>query len=128
MRDTQTSHFWVGYFPTMQRVAEYFAEVYGEDREDTPLSQFARDQEVEFYDHDFIEYGFSEEATTVEGLFAGYSYHEQWAAELARRVADVGLTGVNMFVFINQEEIEKPKSVEGDGCWLRYLGTIRYRI
>ena len=128
MRNTETSHFWVGHFPTAQRVSEYFAEVYDEDDETTPLSQFARDQGVSYYDHDFIEYGFSEKATPIERLFAGYSYHEQWAAELARRVADAGLTGVNMFVFITEEEIESPKSVQGDGYWLHYLGTIRYRI
>ena len=128
MRNTETSHFWVGHFPAALRVGEYFAEVYGEDDEDTPISLFARDQGVEYYDHDCIEYGFSEKAVPVEELFAGYSYHEQWAAELTRRVADLELTGVNMFVFINQEQIEKPGSVQGDGYWLRYLGTIKYRI
>jgi len=128
VRKTETSHFWVGHFPAEQQVGEYFAEAYNEDDEDTPISLFARDQGVEYYDHDFIEYGFSKKAVPAEELFTGYSYHEQWATELARRVADQGLTGMNMFVFINQEQIEKPASVQGDGYWLRYLGTIKYRI
>jgi hypothetical protein len=48
MRETETSHFWVGHFPDAL-VAAYFAEVWDdddEDREHTPLSAFARDQGV----------------------------------------------------------------------------------
>jgi hypothetical protein len=47
---------------------------------------------------------------------------------LARRVAAAGLSGVNFFVFISQAEIERPRSVDGVGYWLRYMGTIEYRI
>ena len=131
MRETETSHFWIGHFPSLQRVADYFAEVYDdddEDREDTPLSAFARDQGASWYDHDFLEYGFGEECASVEELVAGYSYHEQWQDELARRAAQAGLTGLNMFVFINQDQIESPRSVRGDDYALEYLGTITYRI
>lgn len=131
MPDTQTSHFWLGQFPNEERVAEYVAEVYDdddEDREHTPLSQFARDQGEPWYDHDFMEHGFEENAKSVEDLVNGYSYYEQWSAELARRAAEAGLTKVNMLLFISKDEIEKPRSVEGDGYNLHYMGTIEYRI
>jgi hypothetical protein len=130
MRSTETSHFWVGRF-SEAIAADYFTEVWDEDDEDrehTPLSAFARDQGVKWYDHDFIEYGFSEGAGSIEELVAGYSYSDQWAAELARRAAAAGLSGVNFFVFISEDEIERPRSVHGDGYWLHYLGTIKYRI
>lgn len=128
MRKTITSHFWVGHFPDGRRAGKYFAETYDEDGDDTPVSPFARDQGETWYDHDFLEYGFSKSANSIEKLVSGYSYSEQWAAEVARRVADAGLTGVNMFVFIDKGEVAKPRSVKGDGYWLHYLGTIRYRI
>lgn len=126
MRDKETSHFWVGHVPE-QVAGEYFVETYGEDRETTPVSAFARDQGVVWYDHDFLEYGWGT-APTIQELVAGYSYSDQWAEELARRVATAGLTGVNFFVFISQDEIEQPRSVDGVGYWLRYMGTIEYRI
>jgi hypothetical protein len=112
-------------------VDEYFAEVYDdndEDREHTPLSLFARDQDEKWYDHDFLEYGFGEGARSIEELAAGYSYHEQWSGVLAHRAAQAGLNGMNMFVFINEEEIDQPKSTRGDDYWLEYLGTITYQI
>jgi hypothetical protein len=80
MRKTETSHFWIGRFPDIKRMADYFSEVYNEDDEDrqrTPFSHFAQDQGATWYDHDFLEYGFSEDCTTVEELVTGYSYHEQ---------------------------------------------------
>ena len=129
--DMETSHFWVGRFSSMQQLAGYFAEVYDdedEDREQTPLSGFARDMGETWYDHDFLEYAYGEACATVEELADGYSYHEQWAAELARRTTDAGLTGVNTIVFISRDQIEHPRSIEGDGYVLHYLGTIGYLI
>lgn len=127
MGETETSHFWVGHLPG-SLASIYFAEVYDEDRERTPLSAFARDQGEKWYDHDFLEFGFSAAAGSVEELVAGYSYSDQWAAELARRAAGAGLSGINWFAFISEGEVERPRSVQGDGYWVRYLGTITYRI
>lgn len=131
MQDMETSHFWLGHFASEKRVADYLVEVYDEedeDREHTPLSQFACDQGETWYDHDFLEHGFQENAPSVEDLVDGYSYSEQWSAELARRAAEGGLTQVNTLVFISEDQIQKPRSAEGDGYRLHYLGTITYRI
>jgi hypothetical protein len=127
MRDTVTSHFWLGHFPNEGRVAEYFKEVYGDD-DDEPISQFARDQGAKWYDHDFMGHGFKKDAKCVEDLVNGYSYCEQWSAEIVRRAAEAGLSEVNTLIFISKDEIDKPRSVDGDGYSLRYVGTIRYRI
>ncbi|MEZ6143727.1 MAG: immunity 22 family protein [Zavarzinella sp.] len=127
MRETETSHFWVGHFPAAL-ASTYFAEVYEVDRDETPLSAFARDQGERFYDHDFLEYGFSDTAGSAEELVAGYSYSDQWGAEFARRVAAAGLSEVNWFAFISEDEIDRPRSVQGDGYWYHYLGTINYPI
>jgi hypothetical protein len=130
VRKTETSHFWVGHFS--KALAEtYTAEVYDpddEDREHTPLSAFARDQGEKWYDHDRLEYGFSPRPKRVEKLVEGYSYSDQWGAELAKRATEAGLTEINWFAFISKGEISKPCSIQGDGYWLHYLGTIRYCI
>ncbi|MBL8854390.1 MAG: immunity 22 family protein [Planctomycetaceae bacterium] len=112
-------------------MSEYLEEIYDEDdedREQTPLSQFARDQGETWYDHDFMAHGFKKNAKSVEDLVNGYSYFEQWSAELARRAAEAGLTKINMLLFMSQDQIDKPRSVEGEGYKLHYMGTIKYRI
>lgn len=123
---TETSHFWLGKFTDRRRADKYFAEQYEDD--DAPVSEFARDQGVRWYDHDFMESGFSKAAKSVEKLVKGYSYYEQWAEELARRAKDAGLTGANLLVFINKDQIKKPQSAKGKGYSLHYLGTIKYSI
>lgn len=131
VRDAETSHFWLGYFPNPAAGAAYFAEVWDaedEDREHTPLSAFARDQGETWYDHDFMEHGYSETEVSLPELVEGHSYSEQWAEELIRRAGAAGLEGVNTLVFISQEEIREPRSVQGDGYWLHYLGTLQYVI
>ena len=126
MSKKETCHFWVGQVP--ENIAgNYFVETYNEDCEDEPISSFARDQGVTWYDHDFLEYGRGT-ADTIQDLVAPYSYSDQWAAELARRVAEAGLFSINFFAFINQDEIESPQSVVGNVYWLRYMGTIEYDI
>jgi hypothetical protein len=72
LRDKETSHFWVGQVP--EHVArDYFVETYAENSEETPVSAFARDQGVGWYDHDFLEYGWGT-ALTIQELVSGYSY------------------------------------------------------
>lgn len=126
MRDKDICHFWVGQVPE-EVASDYFVETYDEKGDEKPISAFARDQGVVWYDHDFLEYGWGT-APTIQELVSGYSYSDQWADELARRVAADGLTGINFFVFISQDKMERPQSVESVGYWLRYMGTIEYNI
>jgi len=127
MHQTQTCHFWVGTIPE-DFPASYFAEDYSDERGDNdPLSPFARDQGETWYDHDFLEYGWSL-APTIAELVAGYSYSEQWAAELSRRAEAAGLRGINFFVFIDEAQIAAPRSVETRDGTLHYMGTIEYSL
>ena len=127
MHKYDTCHFWVGRLPEAL-ANEYFSEMYNEEDEDTHLSLFGRDQGEKWYDHDYLEYGYSETEVTIQKLVEGYSYSDQWAEEFARRVADAGLSGCNWFAFINQEEVDQPRSVQGEDYWVHYLGTITYSI
>ena len=126
MQDKEKSHFWVGQVPE-DIASEYFVETYDEESNDSPISAFARDQGVTWYDHDFLEYGWGE-ADSIQELVKGYSYSEQWAEELAYRVATSGLVSVNFFAYINKDQIGLPRSVAGKGYWLRYMGVIEYSL
>jgi Immunity protein 22 len=130
MAKTETLHFWVGSIP--EPVAStYFKEVYdenGEDREQTPLSAFAGDQGETWYDHDCLEMGFRTGDQPFAVWFRPHSYSEQWGEELLRRLSAVDLGPIDWFAFIEESQIAAPRSVEGDGYWLRYLGTITVAI
>ncbi len=123
----ETSHFWIGHFPNARRVAKYFKESRGEDDAE-PISQFAADQKARSYDHDAMEHGFKARPKTLSVLVHGYSYSEQWSEEFSRIAMKKKLEGMNMFVFISECEIEKPKSVRNEEHELHYLGKISYEI
>ena len=131
MPKTENSHFWLGHFPDEQAADAYFTEVWDENDEDyehTPLSAFARDQSIKWYEHDVIEHGFKEGVGSIQELVEGHSYSDQWAEELDRRAKVAGLQRINFVVFINEEEIEQPRSLKADDYYLQYLGTIEYSI
>lgn len=67
MRDRERSQFWVGDVPEII-AGGYFVEKYDEDRDSTPVSEFAKDQGVTWYDHDFLEYGWGT-ADTIQEFF-----------------------------------------------------------
>jgi len=127
MKSTETSHFWAGKFATLESFTDLFVETYGDD-DDTPISQFAATQNETFYDHDFIEYGYSSEPETLPEFVENYSYSDQWLNEFAAMVESNGLADINAFVFISDSEISDPQSFENENGYLRYLGKLTYTI
>lgn len=139
----QTAQFWAGVFADEAAFSAFIREdpaYYAEDNEDgdLPLSAFARSQGARWYDHDFMEAGFSAEASSdIAGMFKGHSYVADWAGEFGRRLSAAGLTACNAFVLVGidaqrdgslHRQIDAPCSTEGDGFRLVYLGEISFPI
>ena len=128
MKDIETCHFWAGRFSTPGQFYDYFIETYNESG-DTPISPFAATQNETYYDHDFVEYGYSDCAKSLEELASQYSYADQWLATFAKRINELKLNDINSFVFLTEREISKPESFTlDDGCHLTYIGAISYEI
>ena len=145
---TETCDFWVGSFPDEDAFWEYFGksdEYYRKFDENPafvsaplkrnprtpgtlPLSRFIGDQGHDWYDHSMAEMGFNARAKSIAELVDGYSYSDQWANELASRVARRHLHGINAFCFIRIGTVEVPRSVSGPDFLVEYMGTITYRI
>ena len=127
MKSTETSHFWAGKFDSLESFTQLFVETYSDD-DDAPISPFAETQGEAFYDHDFMEYGYSDDADSVADLVAGYSYSDQWLDQFAKLLDSAGLTGVNAFLFISESEIENAQSFGTETGGLTYLGKLKYKI
>jgi Immunity protein 22 len=133
MSGTETCHFWVAWFRDDVR-RTYFKEVHDvadKERQRMPLSSFARDQGEKWYDHDALEIGFRESETSYEQWWRGHSWSDQWTAEVMRRIAAAGISdinSINSIFYIEEGEIKQPRSVNGDGYILHYLGTIKLKM
>jgi hypothetical protein len=122
------SHCWLGCFPDERRLLDYFRELPGGGGTHSPLSEFARDQGAAQIDREFLEFGFISGAPSVKELARGRPYHKQFEDGLAERASTLGLRTVNTIVYISEDQIGRPRSVEGEGFWLRYVGTIDFFI
>ena len=127
MKSTETCHFWAGKFASLESFTSLFVETYSDD-DDEPISSFAETQRDTFYDHDFIEYGYSDDAESLPELVENYSYSDQWLNDFAALVESEGLTDINAFVFITDSEISNPQSFENENGYLRYLAKLTYSI
>jgi hypothetical protein len=117
------THIWLGRFMSGEAFDAYFEETYSEDDYETPISRFAEDQRVWFYDHDGVECSFND-AGELRSKIEPHSYSESYLDIVMTRATEQGITDANVFIMADQEEFEAPKSVTGADYQLWYLGTV----
>jgi hypothetical protein len=112
---------WVGNFVDEDAAEAYFEEDYSGD-DDTPISLFARDQGVNFYDHDFMEFDRCEPSNDIELLLKGHSFAGSYieAVRIAYQAAGAPEATFKLLMF--NREIGNPRSVSSDERRLTYLG------
>ncbi|PKB43052.1 immunity protein 22 of polymorphic toxin system [Cellulophaga sp. RHA19] len=129
---TEKSHFWIGKFDSEDLYFDFVGEDDSryelDDYDDVPVSKFAKSQGEIWIDHDFMESGFEKPNKDIKIQFDKYSYAYNWGKELEKRCSKLTQLENNTLIFINENQIEKPNSVNGNGFTLEYLGTIEYEI
>ena len=119
---------WVGTFGSQDAVDEYLMEQYEDDRDDEPLSPFAADVGLKFYDHDFIESNHESNLSSKGAdAFAQHSYGESFAtdawAATQRRNIDAFDT---VFLLYGYNHVRYPQSTRPPRR-VSFVGTFPYR-
>lgn len=127
MHGMEASHFYLGRITDASRFSSFLAEHYGED-ESRPVSEFYGSQGEFFCDHDFMETGLRQSGTSLEEFFAPHSYSDKWSEALCEAARAANLGDANALIFINCEQIKSPRSVQGEGFELVYIGMFEYPI
>ncbi|SHF24640.1 immunity 22 family protein [Chryseobacterium vrystaatense] len=131
--EKEISHFWLGYFKNeddfdhfVEEDESYYTE---EENEDLYVSKFAATQNIQWFDYDFLEYGFEDENLGIYEKFTDYSYADQWIPVIEQKINELGLeTPVNAIIFANKHTIPNPVSVNDEEYALYYIGEIEYSI
>jgi hypothetical protein len=141
LKKKHTAQFWIGKFDTETRFSEFVGEDPGywsdenEDNADYPLSKFIASQNETWFDHDFIEAGFSEAEGGMKEKFKHYSYADQWAEEIEEKARSMRFEGVNAFIMMGIDEpprgsrhlqVSNPRSYNAEGIKLVYVGEFSY--
>lgn len=120
----ELSHIWVGTCESEDVFQEYFRESYTDGDRVDPLNKFSESQGELFYDHDWLERSFREEAALAE-LIGPHSYSEDYMDAVIEHVQELKLQEVNAFILADKELFSHPRSIEHDELKLWYLGLFR---
>jgi hypothetical protein len=116
---------WVGNFGSEAAVDAYIEEQYGDD--DRPISPFAEDIGLGFYDHDFFEVN-HEAGLSARGIgaFAGHSYGESFAGTVCAVAQDAGLTEFDTTFLLYGYDHQKRAPSLPTPQRVRFVGTFPY--
>src|SRR5262245_56143250 len=88
------AHVWVARFKSNKALDEYMDEAFDDDDEDAPISRFAADQGVGFYDHDLVYAEFQKNATP-RALIECWGFPEKATEKVVKAVEALGVEGLN---------------------------------
>lgn len=120
----KNAHIWVAQFKTAKALEKYLEEDFDGDDEDAPISKFAADQGVSFYDHDLVFAEFKKKATP-KSLMEGWDFPEKSKAAVVKAIEALGVEGLNCCFIADGEEFSKPKSVKKKDYQLWYVGQFK---
>ncbi|HAY13692.1 MAG TPA: immunity 22 family protein [Fimbriimonadaceae bacterium] len=126
MAGPECADIWVGTFPSQAALDAYFEESYSDTDDDPPISKFAQDQGERFYDHDFMEVKYLPGAASMVELLEGLSGSHHYAAAITARQA--WQPEFNTVVMLMRGEITDPRSVQGEGYTLTYVGQYEFEF
>jgi hypothetical protein len=118
------AHVWVAKFKSQKELDKYMDEDFDDDDEDAPISRFAADQGVSFYDHDLVYAQFMKKATP-RALIECWEFPEKAVEKVVKAVEALGLEGLNTSFIADKGEFSKPKSIKGKEYQIWYVGQFK---
>lgn len=132
-------HLWFALFPSNERLQAYFAEglqlaeylsVFSSDNEqkapteDEPLNDFAKEQGIDWYDHDFVEYDYFDNGISqrpVELL----PFDQDVLNVVKARLTANEMLKANTYILGKFNDLHAPKSIINQDYQLWYIGQFQ---
>jgi hypothetical protein len=127
MRQHGSVSLWIGWAASENTLDDYVRETYPPG-DDGPISAFARDFNIRFYDEGFREAEFIPDAvSSLRELLAGFSYAEVIAPRLASLHARSLPSDASAVVLLyNFEYAGDVREHRSSSVHVRYMGATRY--
>jgi hypothetical protein len=115
-------------FGSQEAVDAYIVEQYDEEREHEPISPFAADVGLKFYDHDFIETHHEKSLSSKgTGAFTRHSYGDSFAAAAWAAVGHQNLADFDtVFLLYGYDHLRHPQATRKPRR-VGFVGTFPYR-
>ena len=133
MTRKESCDFWIGKFENSNEYFDFIGEnpEFYKDEADISekyISKFAKSQNENWIDHDFMESGYEDGQESFFEKFRKYSYSDKWMRNISEIIGEANLGDINTIVFITTGRIKTPISVSEPKFTLRYIGQIEYDI
>jgi len=119
------AHVWVGRFSSEEALEAYFEEQY--ESENNPINQFAADQKVMWYDHDWAERIFHNELSALDAVMF-HGYFESAREKIQNSIEAKDISNVNVSVMLLDGEIDSGRDASGSDYSLEYLGCFEVKF
>lgn len=113
---------WIGRFTSADAFERYLEELYDDD--EAPLSAFAADTQLGFYDHDFLEaeyYG--PDDVDVETMLRPLSFSRSFLEAVVSRASELAMSG-NAVLLLFDHDYTLPPDVNSKT--VHFVGTFPY--
>lgn len=123
----QNLDIWLGTFPSKKAFETYFSE-FDEWEDGEPVSPFAKEQGIIYYDHDFFVAEYFSKTSDLEKIVSSIIVYDDRAKEIVVKYQQSGIGKVN-FVAMQLEELGiegKQRTVVGKNYAVHYLGRFSY--
>ena len=107
--EDQKADIWLGSFTSKQDFETYFAE-YEEYGEGEPISPFAKEQRLPFYDHDFFVAKFFSRTNDLGKVLSEVIVYNDRAEAIVANNQEAGI-GIFNFIAMQLEELSPPRSL-----------------
>lgn len=119
-----TVSIWLGNLSSEDEFENYVKEQYGDD--DSPISRFAEEFEIGWYDHDFIEADFIENKSSVEEFLSGNSYSSSFINEAVSASKSKGFESCNTKILLYDNEYIPNDRTENETQKLTFIGAFAF--
>ena len=85
------AHIWVAKFDSAKRLEKYMEEDFEAEEDGSPISEFAKDQQVDFYDHDLVFAEFKKgKKVAPQQLINGWGFAKKAVTQVVTAIEKLG--------------------------------------
>jgi len=121
-----TVSVWLGRFASEGDFESYMEEQYEDD--DAPISRFAAEFGLGWYDHDFLEADFRSEPLPVEEFLSGNSYSSSFIADVVAAANRKVLESCNAKILLYDCAYESKTAPMSKTPKLSFIGAFPYAV
>lgn len=117
---------WLADFSTAEQFSAYLEERYDERNVGSPLSAFAAESGIAWYDHDFLEADYRQPPLAIAELLKPFSYAESFVQAVVERATTAEIARAHAAILLYDFEYAPAGGLVPANSTVSFLGNFSY--